>query len=154
MLAIGDLAPDFTLPGVAPDGTEGPYHLADLLAAGRTVILYFYPRDNTPGCTTEACDFRDRPASQAVLVLGVSGDSLTSHRKFQAQQGLNFPLLSDPEHQVMAAYGAWGEKKLYGKVSTGVIRSTFVIGPDGRLLQAYRNVKATGHAARVLAALG
>jgi peroxiredoxin Q/BCP len=152
MLETGTQAPDFTLTGVTASGEERSYHLQELLADGKPVILYFYPKDDTPGCTTEACDFRDRwPAKQdGAHVLGVSADSLTSHRKFQTKHGLNFPLLSDPDHQVMEAYGAWGEKTLYGKKSVGVIRSTFVIAPDMTVRKAFRHVKVAGHAEKVL----
>ncbi|MCY0985597.1 thioredoxin-dependent thiol peroxidase [Nannocystis sp. ILAH1] len=149
-LKPGDPAPPFSL--AADDGKT--YALRDF--AGRRVVLYFYPRDNTPGCTTQACDFRDRQtrfASTGVTVLGVSGDSLASHAKFRAKFGLNFPLLSDPGNQVAAAYGAYGEKQMYGRKVQGIIRSTFVIGPDGRLEAVHSPVKAAGHADALLAAL-
>ncbi|MFY0531263.1 thioredoxin-dependent thiol peroxidase [Nannocystis pusilla] len=149
-LKPGDPAPPFSL--AADDGKT--YALRDF--AGRRVVLYFYPRDNTPGCTTQACDFRDRQtrfASTGVTVLGVSGDSLASHAKFRAKFGLNFPLLSDPGNQVAAAYGAYGEKQMYGRKVQGVIRSTFVIGPDGRLEAVHSPVKVAGHADALLAAL-
>lgn len=155
MIVPGSAAPDFTLAGIDAQGQEQTYRLSELLEAGKPIILYTYPRDNTPGCTTEACDFRDRlPALDGrALVLGVSPDSLESHRKFQAKHGLAFPLLSDPEKTFMNAYGAWGEKKLYGKSSMGVIRSTFVIRPDGAFAKIFRNVKVKGHADAVLEAL-
>jgi peroxiredoxin Q/BCP len=155
MIDTGSLAPDFALQGLDPQGHEKTYRLSELLQAGKTIVLFAYPKDNTPGCTTEACDFRDRtPAvSDRVIVLGVSADSLDSHRKFQAQHGLSYPLLSDPDKAVLAAYGAWGEKKNYGKTYMGIIRSTFVIAPDGTLAKAYRNVKVAGHAEKVLAGL-
>ena len=149
-LKPGDEAPSFAL--AADDGKT--YALRDF--AGRRVILYFYPRDSTPGCTTEACDFRDRHArfnASGVTVLGVSGDSLASHAKFRAAHGLNFPLLSDPGHQVATAYGAYGEKQMYGRKVQGVIRSTFVIGPDGRLEAVHSPVRVAGHADALLAAL-
>lgn len=155
MIEPGSLAPDFTLKGIDALGNETEYRLSELLKAGKPIIIYAYPRDNTPGCTTEACDFRDRAPDfqDRALVFGVSPDSLDSHRKFQAKHGLNFPLLSDPDKTFLSAYGAWGEKKLYGKVSLGVIRSTFVINPDGTLAKVYRNVKVNGHVDKVLSDL-
>lgn len=149
-LSVGQPAPPFRLE--SDDGQT--YALADL--AGRRIVLYFYPRDSTPGCTTEACDFRDRAdaiAERGALVLGVSGDSLASHARFRAKQGLNFPLLSDPGNAVARAYGAYGPKTMYGKQTLGVIRSTFVIGADGRIEAIYAPVKVKGHAEAVLAAL-
>ncbi|MDC0720065.1 peroxiredoxin [Nannocystis bainbridge] len=149
-LKPGDPAPPFSL--AADDGKT--YALRDF--AGRRVVLYFYPRDNTPGCTTEACDFRDRQprfATSGVTVLGVSGDSLASHAKFRAKFGLNFPLLTDPGNQVAAAYGVFGEKQMYGRKVQGIIRSTFVIGPDGRLGAVHSPVRVAGHADALLAAL-
>jgi peroxiredoxin Q/BCP len=155
MLEIGAKAPDFSLEGVDALGAAKTYRLGELLSQNKTLIVYFYPKDQTPGCTTEACDFRDAWIAEQdrVIVVGVSPDSLESHRKFQAKHGLNFPLLSDADHAMMTAYGVWGEKKLYGKTSLGVIRSTFVIAPDGTLRQAHRNVKVNGHAAKVLQSL-
>lgn len=155
MLEVGSIAPDFTLQGLSPESEEKTYSLAGLLKLGKPIVLYFYPKDNTPGCTTESCDFRDRAVvnSDRALILGVSPDSIKSHRNFQEKHQLNFPLLSDPDKQVLQAYGAFGEKKLYGKVSMGVIRSTFVIGPDGLIKASYRNVKVNGHAEKVLGAL-
>ena len=150
MVAAGDKAPAFKL-----EGDDGKTHtLAEF--SGKTLILYFYPRDNTPGCTTEACDFRDGTAAykkKKAVVVGVSPDSIASHEKFKKKYGLDFLLLSDPDHKVAAAYGAWGEKVLYGKKSMGLIRSTFVIGPDGKIVAAHRKVKAAGHAAAILEAL-
>ena len=155
MLEPGSVAPDFCLKGIDAQGHETEFRLSELLKAQKPIVLYTYPKDNTPGCTTEACDFRDHLPSVAdrAIVLGLSPDSLESHRKFQAKHGLPFPLLSDPSREVLAAYGAWGEKKLYGKVSMGVIRSTFVIRPDGTIAQAHRNVKVAGHAQSVLSGL-
>jgi peroxiredoxin Q/BCP len=150
-LAAGDKAPGFTLPDA--DGT--PVSLSSL--RGRRVIVYFYPAAMTPGCTTQACDFRDNLNSLAaagVSVLGISPDTPAKLAKFRDRDHLNFPLLSDPGHQVEEAYGAYGEKMLYGKRTVGVIRSTFVIGADGVLERAYYNVKATGHVARLRADLG
>jgi peroxiredoxin Q/BCP len=117
-------------------------------------VIYFYPRDDTPGCTKEACDFRDHFAtlqSAGIEVLGVSPDTLASHAKFRAKYDLVFPLLSDPDRGVAQAYGAVGEKTLYGRKSIGVIRSTFVVGPDGRIEHVIAPVKVDGHAAKVAA---
>lgn len=149
-LEIGDRAPAFTL----PDQSGETVRLADF--AGERVVLYFYPADDTPGCTTEACQFNDELAAfrdLRVTVIGISPNDGASHQRFIAKYGLNFRLLSDPDRSVMAAYGAYGEKKLYGKTVTGVIRSTFVIGPTGLVERAWYGVRANGHAAKVLAAL-
>lgn len=148
--AEGDLAPDFTL----PDQDGEPVRLSDF--RGKTVILYFYPRDDTPGCTKQACELRDRHAEVEradAVVLGVSPDSAKSHTKFRAKYDLPFTLLSDPDHAVAEAYGVWKPKKLYGIVRLGIERSTFVIGPDGVIVRALRRVRAAGHAERVLATL-
>ena len=150
-LAAGDAAPAFTLPDA--DGT--PVSLADF--RGRRVVVYFYPAAMTPGCTTQACDFRDSLASLAaagVAVIGVSPDKPEKLAKFRDAEGLTFPLVSDPSREVLTAYGAYGEKQLYGKTVTGVIRSTFVVGADGRLEQAQYNVKAKGHVAMLRRELG
>jgi peroxiredoxin Q/BCP len=150
-LAPGDAAPDFTLPDA--DGNE--VSLSSL--RGQRVVVYFYPAAMTPGCTTQACDFRDSLASLAaagVAVLGISPDSPAKLAKFRDRDGLNFPLLSDQNRAVLDAYGAYGEKMLYGKKSVGVIRSTFVVGPDGKIEQAQYAVKATGHVARLRKELG
>ena len=149
-LAVGDPAPDFTL--LDHNGNE--VMLSGL--KGSMVVLYFYPKDNTPGCTTEACDFRDNMAritSAGATVLGVSGDSMISHQKFREKFDLPFPLLVDEDHAVMEAYGAWGEKKLYGKIFQGLIRSTFLIDRAGNIANAWYNVRAKGHVDTVLAAL-
>ncbi len=154
MLKEGSKAPAFTLDGVDADGSEKKFSLKDY--KGKTVVLYFYPRDNTSGCTREACDFRDnmgRAATAGAVVLGVSPDKIASHQKFRDKQGLNFPLLSDVDKKVAEAYGAYGEKKLYGKVSMGIIRSTFIIGPDGKVKKAWSKVKVAGHVDEVLEAL-
>jgi peroxiredoxin Q/BCP len=151
----GKKAPDFCLKGIDAKREEKEFCLKGLLKEGRPVVLYFYPKDNTPGCTTEACDFRDnmnRITAKATVV-GVSPDSIISHKKFNEQHGLNFPLLSDPAHEVMEKYEAWGEKKMYGKTAMGVIRSTYIIGPDGKISKKMLNVKATGHVDKVLAEL-
>jgi peroxiredoxin Q/BCP len=145
-LAPGDLAPDFTLPDA--DGT--PTTLSDF--RGNRVIVYFYPAASTPGCTTQACDFRDNLArfqSEGFTVLGISPDKPAKLVKFRDNQSLTFPLLSDEDRSVMQAYGAYGEKKLYGKVVQGVIRSTFVIDVDGRIEVAQYAVKASGHVAKL-----
>ena len=150
-LAPGDKAPDFTL----PDADGKPVSLSSL--RGQQVIVYFYPAAMTPGCTTEACDFRDSLSSLAaagVTVLGISPDGPAKLAKFRERDHLTFPLLSDPDHQVEKAYGAYGEKKLYGKTTMGVIRSTFVIDPSGVVARAYYNVKATGHVASLRQELG
>lgn len=150
-LQPGDAAPDFTLED--QDGTR--VSLEDF--RGRPVILYFYPAAMTPGCTTQACDFRDSLSSLTAAgytVLGVSRDTPAKLRTFRDRDGLTFPLLSDPEHAVHDAYGAWGEKTNYGKTVEGVLRSTFVIDGDGRIEQALYNVKATGHVARLRKLLG
>ena len=143
-LSPGDQAPDFTL----PDADARPVSLADF--RGRRVIVYFYPAAGTPGCTKQACDFRDSLAElngAGTDVLGVSPDAPAELAAFREKEGLTFPLLSDPDRSVLTAWGAYGEKSLYGKKVTGVIRSTVVVGPDGRVEQALYNVKATGHVA-------
>jgi peroxiredoxin Q/BCP len=150
-LAPGDQAPDFTLPDA--DGNE--VSLSSL--RGQRVIIYFYPAAMTPGCTKQACDFRDSQAdlSQAgFAVLGISPDSPAKLAKFRDRDGLTFPLLADPDRKVLEAYGAYGEKMMYGKKSVGVIRSTFVVGADGKIEQALYGVKATGHVARLRQELG
>jgi peroxiredoxin Q/BCP len=157
-LAPGDPAPDFTLPDA-----EG--HQVSLSAlrgergrgGGRGVIIYFYPAAMTPGCTRQACDFRDSKSDLSdadFTVLGISPDPPAKLAKFRDKEGLTFPLLSDPGREVLKAYGAYGEKTMYGKTTVGVIRSTFVIGADGRIEHAYYGVKATGHVARLRKDLG
>jgi len=129
-LKPGDTAPTFTL----PDQDGNPVSLASL--KGKRIILYFYPKDDTPGCTTQACGFRDEYTgidSKGAVVLGVSPQGAKSHVKFRDTYGLPFPLLSDEDHAVAEAYGAWGERSMYGKKYMGIVRSHFVIGPDGRL---------------------
>lgn len=154
MLQQGDKAPDFTLP--AADGST--VRLKDL--KGKRVVLYFYPKDDTSGCTAQACDFRDNLASirdQDAVVLGVSPDPLSSHVKFRNKYELNFPLLSDEDHQVAEAYGVWKEKSMYGKKYWGIERSTFIIDEKGTLREVWRKVSPKGHAQRVreaLAAMG
>jgi peroxiredoxin Q/BCP len=150
MIQEGKKAPDFTL-----DSSEGnQIALKDL--RGRPVVLYFYPKDDTPGCTREACAFRDSQAAlkkRGAVVLGVSGDSVASHEKFKTKYKLTFPLLSDPDKAVAKKYGAWGEKVLYGKKSVGMIRSTFVIDGEGVVRKVFPRVKVDGHADAVLDAL-
>ncbi len=149
-LAAGDRVPKFTLPD--QDGT--PHRLADYV--GQIVVLYFYPRDDTPGCTAEACSFRDHYAEIAAtgaVVLGVSTDDAASHARFRLRHNLPFPLLVDADAQVATAYGAWGEKVLYGRTSIGITRSTFIIGADGRLLRVWKRARAAEHGTAVLAAL-
>jgi thioredoxin-dependent peroxiredoxin len=150
-LAPGDPAPDFTLPDA--DGKQ--VQLSSL--RGQRVVVYFYPAAMTPGCTKQACDFRDSLADlndAGVTVLGISPDKPAKLAKFRDSEGLTFPLLSDPDHAVLEAYGAYGEKMLYGKTTVGVIRSTFVIDADGTISKALYGVKATGHVARLRTEIG
>lgn len=151
MVQEGDKAPLFSLP--ADDGST--LSLEEL--RGKRVVLYFYPKDDTSGCTTEACEFRDTlpTFSEAdAVVLGVSPDPVASHRKFKEKYDLNFPLLADEDHAVAEAYGVWKEKSMYGRKYWGVERSTFLIGPDGVIEKAWRKVKPKGHAEAVAAELG
>jgi peroxiredoxin Q/BCP len=148
MLKVGDKAPQFTLK--SDKGTE--VSLSQFLGK-KDVILYFYPKDNTSGCTTEACSFRDnlpRIENKNAVVLGVSPDSVKSHHGFINKQNLNFTLLSDPDHKVSEAYGAWGEKSMYGKKYMGILRTTFVIGKDGKIKKVFEKVKPEGHAEEIL----
>ncbi|MGX7827228.1 thioredoxin-dependent thiol peroxidase [Actinokineospora sp. 24-640] len=145
-LSVGDPAPDFTL----PDSTGAPVSLSDF--RGQSVIVYFYPAAATPGCAKQACDFRDNLGvftSAGYAVLGVSPDSQAKLAKWAAAESLPFPLLSDAERTVMKEWGAFGEKQMYGKTVTGVIRSTFVIDPAGTVSEAQYNVRATGHVAKL-----
>ena len=142
MLEVGNKAPSFTLMG--DDGKE--YSLEDY--KGKKVLLYFYPKDNTPGCTKEACSLRDWNSEiikRGVTVMGVSKDSIQSHNKFRDKHGLNFILLSDPEKTVHMAYDAWGEKKLYGKISLGTIRKTFLIDENGNIEKSWNKVAVATH---------
>ena len=150
MVQVGSKAPVFTLP--ADDGHT--VKLEDL--RGKRVVLYFYPKDDTSGCTTEACEFRDgwKALSKAgAVVLGVSPDSVNSHVKFKQKYKLPFPLLADTDHQVAEAYGAWGEKSMYGRKYQGILRTTFIIDEAGKVARVFPRVKPKGHAAEVLEAL-
>ncbi|NOQ45627.1 MAG: redoxin domain-containing protein [Desulfobulbaceae bacterium] len=151
MIEAGQNAPDFCLPGIDRSGEEKEFCLKDILKKGR-LVLYFYPRDNTPGCTKEACDFRDNlnRLTTKSQVIGVSPDSIANHRKFREKQSLNFPLLSDPEKNVLESYGAFGEKKIYGKLVKGVIRSTYILSEDGTILKKWSPVRVKGHVDQVL----
>ncbi|SDJ28854.1 peroxiredoxin Q/BCP [Actinokineospora alba] len=145
-LSEGDQAPDFTL--LDSEGNE--VSLSDF--RGKSVVVYFYPAAATPGCTKQACDFRDNLAElndAGFAILGISPDKPAKLAKFVADEGLTFPLLSDPDRTVLTAWGAYGEKQLYGKTVTGVIRSTFIVDPDGRIAHAFYNVRATGHVAKL-----
>ena len=149
-MEVGTLAPDFAL----PDQEGRTHRLSDY--RGRGVVLYFYPKDATPGCTKEACGFRDQMGSLKALdavVLGVSADDVESHKRFAEKYGLNFPLHADPERKVIGAYGAWGKKNLYGKEVEGVLRQTFLIDPEGRIARVWRKVSPEGHALEVDEAL-
>jgi peroxiredoxin Q/BCP len=150
-LAPGDPAPSFTLTDDRGDSVS----LSDF--SGRTLILYAYPAAMTPGCTTESCDFRDSLdalGAAGFSVVGISPDGPEKLAKFRERDGLTFPLVSDPDHAVLEAYGAWGEKNLYGKKYVGVIRSTFVIDGEGRIDKAMYNVRAKGHVAKLRSELG
>ena len=150
MLKIGDRAPDFRL-----EGDDGKTHTLKEFS-GKNLILYFYQRDATPGCTVEACEFRAHRAAlgkKDAVVVGVSPDKVATHQKWQAKERFGFLLLSDPDHEAASAYGAWGEKVLYGRKFMGLIRSTFVIDPAGKLRRAQYKVSPKGHAADLLAEL-
>ncbi len=150
-IEAGQTAPNFTL----TDDKGSRVSLADL--QGSPVVLYFYPKDDTPGCTTEACNFRDAQSELAktgVKLLGISPDSVDSHVKFRDKFSLNFPLLADPDHAVAEQFGAWREKNLYGKKTLGIQRSTFLIDAAGKVAKVWRSVKVEGHDAAVLAAVG
>lgn len=153
-LEPGDTAPDFKLHDA--DGT--PVTLSDVLAStGKRVVLYFYPAAMTPGCTKQACDFRDNLHefdAAGLTVLGISPDTTEKLARFRDKEGLTFPLLGDPGKETLRAYGAYGDKKNYGRLVQGVIRSTVVVGSDGRVERAFYNVKATGHVERIKRELG
>ena len=147
MVKVGDRAPDFT--GLTDTGEK--IELKDL--HGKTVVLFFYPRDNTPGCTIEACGFRDSFAAfkeKDVAILGVSPDSVKSHEKFKARFKLPFTLIADDDHKIAEQYGAWQEKSMYGRKYMGIVRSTFVIDPQGKIAEVYEKVKVRGHVQDVL----
>jgi peroxiredoxin Q/BCP len=150
MLEEGKKAPDFEL----PDGEGGLHRLSDF--AGKKLVVYFYPKDDTPGCTAEACGLRDlhdgiRKAGAAVV--GISADSTASHRKFRDKYGLPFLLLSDPERKAIGAFGVWGEKRMYGKTFQGILRSTFLLDGQGIIRKVFPKVSPSGHAEEILAAL-
>lgn len=144
---------NFKLQGLDVDGSEKTFSLSDF--KGKKIVLYFYPKDSTPGCTREAVDFRDNmdKLSEKAVVIGVSPDNISSHLKFRQNQKINFIMLSDPEHLLINAFEVWGEKSMYGRTYFGVIRSTFILGENGFLLRRWRNVKVKGHVEEVLANL-
>src|SRR5215469_1628045 len=149
-LKVGQKAPDFTL----ADDSGQKVKLSDF--KGKKVVLYFYPKDDTPGCTKEACNFRDGFAeikSRGAVVLGVSADSVDSHKKFKNKFELNFPLLADPDKKMIESYGVWKEKSMYGRKYMGIERTTFVIDPHGKIKKIFPKVKVEGHAEEVLAAI-
>ncbi|HDR04040.1 MAG TPA: thioredoxin-dependent thiol peroxidase [Candidatus Marinimicrobia bacterium] len=150
-LTAGDLAPDFTLSGPA-----GKTHSLSGYR-GKKVVVYFYPKDDTPGCTKEACGFRDAFSEyekQGIVILGISPDKANAHEKFINKYNLPFPLLSDPDKEVIKSYGAWGTKNMYGKITEGVIRKTFLLDENGIIVKAYHRVKVDEHAAKILADFG
>ncbi len=150
MLKEGDNVPEFTLENASDESIS----LSDF--AGKKVVVYFYPKDNTPGCTKEACEFRDiydEILARGAVVLGISADSVNSHAKFAGKFKLPFHLLSDPEKKVLESFGAWGKKKLAGREYMGIIRSTFVLDETGTVIKAFPKVKAVGHAAEILTLL-
>ncbi|WP_412067435.1 thioredoxin-dependent thiol peroxidase [Rubrivirga sp. IMCC43871] len=150
MPAAGDPAPGFT----GTDQSGATVRLADF--AGRPLALYFYPKDDTPGCTAQACNLRDNHAAlldAGVAVVGVSPDPVERHEQFADKYALPFPLLADPSHEILEAYGAWGEKSLYGRKSIGVKRTTFLIGPDGRIRHVFKRPKTKAHAEEILSRL-
>lgn len=150
-LKVGDVAPDFTAQ------TDGGGQLTLSKLRGKVVVVYFYPRDNTPGCTVEACDFRDHHASLAkkgVVVIGVSPDSAKSHDGFKAKHALPFALVADPDKAIAMAWGVFKEKVMYGKPMLGIVRSTFVVGADGKIAHVFDRVRVNGHVEAVAAAIG
>jgi peroxiredoxin Q/BCP len=150
MIDQGDQAPDFTL----PDQDDNPVKLSDL--RGKSVVVYFYPKADTPGCTTQACGVRDHQADYSkagAVVLGISPDPVAKVKKFHDKQALNFPLLADEGHHVADAYGVWAEKSMYGRTFWGVQRTTFIVGPDGKVVRVLQKVKPAEHDGLVLAAL-
>lgn len=150
MLTEGTLAPDFSL----EDDSGKPVSLSSF--RGKTVVVYFYPKDDTPGCTKEACGFRDANdlfLAKGAVVIGISPDKPASHGKFRAKYGLPFALLADPDHAVLEAWGAWGEKAMYGRTYMGVVRSTVIVAPDGTVKKVFPKVSPEGHAEEILALL-
>lgn len=150
MLKVGEKAPAFSLESDSGERIS----LKEL--KGTTVVIYFYPKDMTPGCTQESCDFRDAATQfkkRGAVILGVSKDSIESHKKFKAKHGLNFPLLADVDGKMCEAYGVWQQKLLYGRKYMGIVRTTYIIGPDGKIAACYEKVKVKGHADAVLRAL-
>jgi len=146
-ILLNDQAPDFTL----QDQNDSPHSLSQY--RGKWVVLYFYPKDGTPGCTVEACNFRDnlgRLTAKGVVVLGVSADSVKSHKKFVDKQSLNFPILADEAKMVCELYGVWGEKSFMGRKFMGIARTTFLINPEGVVVKIYENVKVTGHVDEII----
>lgn len=149
-LNIGDTAPDFTLP------TDGEESITLSALQGNPVVVYFYPKDDTPGCTKEACEFRDNMArlqKNGVTIIGISKDKPTKHDKFKEKYDLNFPLASDEDCKICEAYGSWIEKSMYGRKYMGIDRSTFLVDSKGKLVQVWRKVKVTGHVDAVLNAI-
>lgn len=149
-------AKDFCLPAIDENGKEFTFCLRDYLNKGKKIIIYFYPKDNTPGCTTQACDFRDNLniLKDYAFVVGISPDSIESHKKFKDKYDLNYILASDNELNVLKEYQAYGEKNLYGKKTLGVIRSTYILDEDGTVLKHWKNVKAKGHIDQILTFFG
>ncbi len=152
MIDVNVKAVDFCLTGTDENGIEREFCLKDFLGKGKDIVVYFYPKDDTSGCTQEACDFRDNFSriSEKAFVLGISPDDVMSHKKFREKHSLNFPLLSDVEHKVLEDYGAWGIKNMYGKSYMGVIRSTFLINESGSVKKVWRNVHVKGHVDEVI----
>jgi thioredoxin-dependent peroxiredoxin len=149
-ISAGVPAPDFKL--MDDEGSER--QLSDY--KGRIVVLYFYPKDDTPGCTTEACNFRDDYhgyTAAGVVILGISPDNIKSHKKFKDKYSLPFPLLADPDHKIADLYGVWGRKKMMGNEYDGIFRTTFLIGPDGKITRVFEGVKPAEHSAEVLGAI-
>ncbi len=144
-------APEFCLQGIDEEGNEKEFCFRDF--KGKKIVLYFYPKDDTPGCTREACGFQENlnPIKElGVEVIGISPDNINSHKKFKEKYGLKFALLSDPDKKVAARYGAYGEKKMYGRTTKGIIRSTFIINENGEIEKSWKNVKVDGHIRTVL----
>ena len=147
-LSAGDMAPEWEAEAI---GESGERSLGSAALKGQAYVLYFYPKDNTPGCTTQACDFRDQSlAPLGYKVIGCSPDSIRSHRNFQTKQSFSFDLVSDPEHTIAEAFGVWREKKNYGRVYMGIVRSTFVVDAEGVISHVFSNVRAKGHVTRLL----